>query len=833
MHRNAARRTLLPALFLAQVLAQSVHAMEPLMCPGGAPLGRFEMIVVPQAGGVARDIQTVNRLLPGDKISYRPAEVDTLEKKKVRIALLLVPSDGSRIVVFDPKPADEPASWTAPFRAQLVSVVWGPEGLDKAKVASLVDKNNELIGQLADYAAKTEETQALIQAITQQQTLDTGQDVGSAVAGFASQFPSTKLDRTQSADAQLTVLLHGVNPSLSAYDPLATSPQQQAAQTAGLAAAVGGLFFGNGVGLAASGGALLVNLSNVLFPHVEFLSALAQPPVAAHPAAPAKDDTAPMTGLCASKAPHTPHTQRAYLWALRIPDTAAPELALTATEHLPIGVKSSFPIEVKGRDWKLAARVQDWRLVWQGAAASGAAAPVPVAARVNVTAKTIELDLATAGKGKLKAGPWKLAANWDWDPIAVSGNLVLHDFPRFESARLSPDSQDKLNSGAGTLDLELTGDDFEFVRKIEYKKQGDPFAQPAGVPFHLPKEPPTGPETSLKIRMDAKTLLTGNYVFLIAQADGKIHEMPFKVVPAAPTVSGTPIVLNTGVETQTVILHGTGLDRVGQVTADHAQISLGDPGSGDTRSIEVKVDSSVDEGTLLTLHMKVKDFENPVAVEDAFLVAGPRPEILTVRQSSQNNARVALNPGEMAANSTVSFELSVLHAPAVSAVNLSCEEPEPGAASLKVKMGEAKENAKLARESPDALFLSFRPEGVGQPGCSVVATLATPHSGQSVKRKLGAIVLLPGIDSFQLTNDRGANNSYIGVLSGQDLESIAKVGWDARNGMPVDAIPVPVSGPGNKENLRIAVPWPSPAPHAPLYVWLRGEDQGRLTSAQY
>jgi len=285
------------------------------MCPGGAPLGRFEMTVVPPAGGAPRDIQTVNRLLPGDRISYRPVEIDTLEKKKVRMALLLVPSDGSRILVFDPKAASEPASWTVPFRTQLVSLVWGPEGLDKAKVANLVDKNNELIGQLADYAAKTEETQALIEAITQQQALDTGQDVGSAVTGFASHMPAAKIDRTQPYDARLGVAIHGVNAPLAAYDPLTADPQQQAAQTAGLAASVAGLFFGSGVGLAASGGALLVNLSSVLFPHVEFLSALTQ----RTPASPPNDDTAPVTGLCASKAARPAHTERAYLWALRIP----------------------------------------------------------------------------------------------------------------------------------------------------------------------------------------------------------------------------------------------------------------------------------------------------------------------------------------------------------------------------------------------------------------------------------------------------------------------------------------------------------------------------------
>jgi len=791
-----------------------MKAMAPLMCPGGASLGRFSLTVSPRAGGLAKDLQTVNRLLPGDRISYRPIEIEGPGKKKVRMALLLVPSDGSKIVVFDPKPADEPASWTVPFRAQLASLVWGPEGLDKAKVASLVTKNDELIGQLADYAAESAETQTLIQAITQQQTLDTGQNVDAAVAGFANRFPAAKLDRTQPADAQLGVLLHGVNPSLAAYDPLASNPEQQAAQTAGLAAAVAGLFFGNGVGLAATGGAVLVNLHSVLFPRTEFLSALGET---------SANQTAHMTGLCGSKAAAAPRTEFAFLWAIRIPDTAAPEIALPATEHLAIGVKSSIPLKVKGKDWKLAARVQDWRLV------SDRAVSVPVSAKLNTTAKTIELDLAN---DKLKPGQWKLAANWDWDPIAVSGSLALHDLSEFTAAHLTPASQDELTSGAGTLDLELAGDDFEFVKKIEYKKQGDPFAQPETLPFHLPKEPPAGPETTLRIRLDAKPLATGKYVFLIAQTDGKVHDTPFKVLAAPPAISGTPLVLNTGVQTQTVVLHGSGLDRIEQISAPRARVTLGE-GGGDERSVTVHLEPGVKAGDLLAVKMKVKDFEEPVTAADVFLVAGPRPSIEGVRESAQDNPGIALNPGEMAASSLVSFEIGVRDAPAVSEVRLSCENAQPGATLLKVKMAEATEDVKLTRESADTLFLSFRPESVGEPGCVVTATLMTSRNGESEPRKLGAIVLLPAIDSLQLTNEKAGNSAYFAVLEGHDLESIAKVGWDAGNGTPVDAIPVPVTGPGNKESLRVAIPWPAPAPHAPLYVWLRGEDRGRLTSAQY
>lgn len=800
--------TLRTALFL--LLLQHLNAAEPLICPGGAALGRFELTVTPPDGGTGRTIQTVNRLLPGDRITYRPLEIDSLEKKKVRIALLLVPADGSKILVFDPKPAGGVASWTVPFEAQLASLVWGPEGIDKAKVAGLVAKNNELIGQLADYAEKTAETQALIQAITQQQALDTGQSVNAAVLGFASQYPSVKLDPTQPASAQLGVLLHGTNPALSAYDPLAPTPQQQAAQTAGLAAAVAGLFFGNSVGLAATGGAVLVNLHSILFPRTEFLSALAQ-------------SNALATGLCGSRAA-APRTAFAYLWAIRIPDAPAPELKLPATEHLPIGVKSSFPLEVKAKDWKLAARVQDWRLVAEDGATS-----VPITAKVNTTARTVELDLAG---GKLKPGKWKLAANWDWDPIAVSGDLVLHNLSRFEAARLTPESQDELTSGAGTLDLELTGDDFEFVKKIEFKKQGDPFAQPEPLPFHLSQEPVTGPEKSLKLRLDAKPLATGSYVFLIAQADGKVHDTPFKVLPAPPSISATPMVLNNSIETQPMVLHGTGLDRIEEISADHVQITLGDSGSGEQREITVKAEPGLEAGSLVTLHLKVKDFEEPVTVEDAFVVAGPRPAITTVRQSSQGNLGIALNPGEMAATSLVSFELNVIQAPAVSAVNLFCRN-SADAAPVTAKMGDVKEDFKLTQESPGTLFLSFRPESVGQPGCVVMTALVTRRSGESEPRKLGTIVRLPKITSFEIGSEKAGAESWFGLLEGRDLESIAKVGWDAQSGTPVDAIPTPVAGPGNRESLRIVVPWPAPAPHAPLYIWLRGEDRGRLTSAQY
>lgn len=335
--------------------------MPPLICPGGTALGRFSLTVVPPEGGAPHTLQTVNRLLEGDTIFYHPTEIDSTPQKKTQIALLLVPSDGSKILVSEPRPADQDTSWKVPFRAQLASLVWGPAGLDKSKVTGLVTRNDELIGELADYAEKTEETQALIQAITQQQALDTGQAVDAAVASFASQFPAAKVDRTQPTDAQLSSLLHSVNPSLSTYDPLAQNATQQAAQTAGLAAAVAGLFFGaNGVGIAATGGAVLVNLHSLVFPHTQFLSALTQTDPADISSA-SIDDAPQPTALCGSKQPSVSRTEFAFLWAVRFPDVPAPLVSLKSVVHVPAGLKSTIPLAAK--DWKFVPRFQNWRLV--------------------------------------------------------------------------------------------------------------------------------------------------------------------------------------------------------------------------------------------------------------------------------------------------------------------------------------------------------------------------------------------------------------------------------------------------------------------------------------
>src|SRR5262249_28994084 len=126
----------------------------------------------------------------------------------------------------------------------------------------------------------------------------------------------------------------------------------------GLAASVAGLFFGDPVGLAAGGAALLQNLRLSLFPGTEFRSAFAQ--------------TAPKEGLalCTKNPGPKSRMRSAYLWAYRVPQVRKPSVALEGSPHVPLGSKSAVKLSGAANDLT---RAREWRLT---PAAGGAAIPV-------------------------------------------------------------------------------------------------------------------------------------------------------------------------------------------------------------------------------------------------------------------------------------------------------------------------------------------------------------------------------------------------------------------------------------------------------------------------
>jgi hypothetical protein len=214
-------------------------------------------------------------------------------------------------------------------------------------------------------------------------------------------------------------------------------------------------------------------------------------------------------------------------------------------------------------------------------------------------------------------------------------------------------------------------------------------------------------------------------------------------------------------------------------------------------------------------------------------VAGPRPVISAVQNSFSSRAGVELRKGEIPAGTEVSFSIETKYEGPQPTVEIACRSGSEAIRTLNLAPGQKDDAGELDAEGAGMLFLSLNPGNVGHTGCSLMMRLKNAETGESDPYLLGGVIRLPKIESFTLSAEKIGSSLYAGELTGEDLQEIEKTGWDAQNGSPVQAIPTPVPDEAHKQTLRIAMPWPPPSPHAPLYVWLRGESEGRVTSVNY
>jgi hypothetical protein len=773
-------------------------------------------------------------------LKYEPIHVPAPIKDKAQIAILLVPAakpstekggeekdkDKSKdkqkdLVVLEARPAKSPTEWVIPARASIVGVVFGPHGLDVKKVSSMVEKNEDLIPQLADYAQQTATVEALVQMLSKVEESPTpGQDVNAALRGFSAEYGLAvpKLDTAAPTDQQAAQLLQGVLPSLSTYDPLTSERSAVVAQSTGLAAAVAGLFFGTPVGLGAGGVALFMNLRIMLFPDTDFHTAFTQ-----------------STGtnglaLCTKDQKVKPRTRAAYLWVLRVPDVGAPTASLPETMRLPLGWKSSIKVACANpNQLKILPRVRDWQLV-----SSVHSAEVPVTVTVGTSDDTLELDLSHT---KLPEGLYRLAAKWDWDPVEVQGAISLRPFADFSKAKVDADSEDRLVEGSGLVKIQLTGADFEFVNKVTILPSGDSKATPKELSITLPKGNGAGEQTTLEVEIDTSGLRAGSYFLKLTQTNGSTHDLGIVIHPPNPTLSNLPLRANLGEPQQAVTLEGTGLERIEGLSSEGATWALA-PAPADARNLHerkatLKLIAQVKKGERLDLSMKVSGLHSPLKAPDALQVVGPRPKIIRASESAPQAMDVALRQGEIAAGTAVSFALETENAGPHPTVALTCTNAGDVKRPLALHPGERNGSAQLDFAGEGVLFLSLDPGSVGQSGCQLVATATLEETGASDPYILGRVIRLPHIERFLLTDEKEGGHLYIGSLTGQELQTIEKTGWDGKNGYQVQGIPTPVAGDPQEQSLKIELPWPPPSPRAPLYVWLRGETEGRITQAKY
>ena len=301
-------------------------APPPLVCPAGGPIGSVDLRVAPGRPGLEPlPLRSINRLEEGDVVQYRPI-LRSGEERKGEVVLVLVPAkkseDEDKVIILEPKPAGQAQEWKVPARVSVVAYVYGPAGLNREKVREFLSRDEELVAQLADYAAKTAQTEALIAALSNPNT--PGANVQSALDGFSSQYGTgTAIDHTLTGNQQAMALLRSLNPAVAGYDPITPQRNQQVGQTAGLATSVAALFFGNPVGLAAGGTAMLLQLRAIAFPNSEFRSSFAEL---------MPNDG---LGLCGRRDPALPHTRVAYVWASRVPNVGPPQLAIEKENSVP------------------------------------------------------------------------------------------------------------------------------------------------------------------------------------------------------------------------------------------------------------------------------------------------------------------------------------------------------------------------------------------------------------------------------------------------------------------------------------------------------------------
>lgn len=809
------RLLLLPLFFLAIVAAPQASAELQTGCAGSAPVATFKLYAKP-AGFAPYPLREVNQLEPGMKIQYQPISIPGDDPDDARVTLILAESrkgvSTQRLEVLEPMRADKVAEWEVPFRTELVAMVFGPQGFSEGKVNALLKKDTSLIRQLADYAEQNERVEDLINVLAAAERQQRpSESLDAALSGFASRYGTSMsaINRESPTSEQAMVLMRTLNPALTTYDPLAPNPSQRLQQSAGLAASVAGLFWGNQVALYAGGAALFLNLRGMMFPGSEFRSALMQ-----------AGEEQRMT-LCSKETERRSRTRIAYLWASRVPDSAAPGITLKQQSHLGAGLVSSVPVSLSDTTlWRYLNRAQDWKLV-----STDGRREYPVEVVPDASGSALRF---TPPAG-MDEGDYKLAARWDWSMLRPNGSVKVEHVPEGDVPQISASSRSRLLDQASNVELELNGANFRFVEEATLVRKGDPYATPRTVPFRKAGQA-DGDATRIFVLLNGEPLRRGEYRLTLKQTGGKELSVEVPVMSEPPSLSSLPLRLNRGSNKQRIVIKGTHLELIESLETTGIMWERSAANAGEI-AFEGTVNEGVKEGTRHDLRVKLNDRPDILTLAGAVEVLGPLPSIANSRIAYQQESGIALREGELALGSLVTALIEVKHGSPRQTLLLTCANAPAQSETLSLRAGESHSDARLQASNPESLYLTFDPGRIGQNGCEVVARVSTPN-GESNPSTLGRVVRLPRIEAMSLSDELVGENQFAGSITGEDLEAIARVGWNENEGIPVTAVPRPREGDSRKQQLRIAMPWPAPSPRAPLFIWLHSENEGRETKAR-
>ena len=768
----------IPAFAVAPVTTAACGA-------NSSPVGTFQLLVQ-RPDGAKLPIRSVQVLNKDYKILYKPVNLPADIKKEARVTIVYMESGSdASMTVTDMNAATSPAEWTLPTRTRVVVFAFGPQGLDEKKVTNLVTKDKRLISQISQYADQTSQTEDNLELLSLMETDD--------------EDPNVELLRTNPTDRMLAALVRTLSGSNYGLD---AAGARRAPLVSMKDKAMDG-FFSNAGGLFPGAG-MLPEVKGWIWPETDFRSVFSVP---------VSDDSMQLCGRFLPSLSPTSRSKTVYLWAHRFSDASAPVIELAASANIPVSAKTLLPLK-PGADPLLVEKIRDWALK-----PAGQGAPIPV--RVTVQGRSLEIDPRSA---KLAPGAYQLSGRWDFDSVKVAGPINAYDVDSLSSAKAAAGSMETLVTNSGPVRLDLEGADFQFVKQAALRRAGGQRV----LTDVLDWQPPVtfqGPQRKLSFELDTDHLRPGNYVLTLTSANGANSELPVNIAAAPPQIENLPIRLARDIAEQQVLLKGRGLDRIEGITSDGVKFRLADydPTRPNERLATAMLQPEAKTGAQLAMNIMA---QGNVRLAAALQVGGPKPKIVSVKVGLPDHLGITPKADELPAGSFVSVVMKIEPAAIASpAVKLQCAENQ-----LTIKIGEQKNGAKLESVGAGQLFLSFDPGTLGPTGCKVTATLIgdTP----SDPAPLGQVIRFPRIEMFWMTDEKAATaGNFSGILTGSDLELIERTGWDSAKGVPVDSIPSTAASSGTQQTLKIAMPWPSPTPRAPIYIWLRGESQGRLVDS--
>lgn len=750
--------------------------------------------------------RTITHLTEGDTVEYSPI-LRPKEKRPGEVALILVPAKRQpgtpEILVTDPKTADKLEQWKMDRTISLAALVYGPSGLNRKKVSNFLAKDDVVIAQLADYAAKTEQAEKLMETLSNKQSSPLS--ISAALSSFSSGYGfSVAPDASAPADVQAGRVFSTMNTG----NPLGGTTAVTSAPSGGITGMAASFFFADPVGVATGGMSALLELRAIAFPDTQFRASFVKPIKGSQVA------------LCGQEGDTPAHTRIAYIWASRIPNAATPVIHIGDANFIPENQKTPVPVKVADPAWKYLDRARDWALV------DDHKKKTPVSVVDLGKDKALEIDLT---KAHLAPGDYQLTGFWDWAPMEAMGTVHVRALEGFKQAHLETASQDRLLAGSGKDAIKVMGGDFEFITKVEMKKLNDEFATAESVPFRLPTGLRKGPQDHMDVQIDTGNLSPAAYELLISQSGAKSHPVNFKVLPNPPHIDNLPIIVNQGAGAQHFVLKGQRLGLVAKLQAPGAEITLKPADSGDgERSVTVEMNSAPKPGTELTVKEFLDDRAEPLTLSDALEITGPLPLIASSKLSLPAGLAIAVRENEFPAGYTLNALLDVKNIERGSVLSLACADGVGEHASL--ALGERTAHWNLEQLSPDQLFLAFDTSSLPA-GCALQAVVDNGRGGKSQPFKLARILPVPQVDSFTVSADPPQNGMRRYRLTGANLELIAKLGWNEANAVTVLDLPAPLPGPGLKQSIDVNLPDPAD-PGGDLYVWLRGDQKARATTIQ-